>query len=324
MIIVEIYGKRGLEVLLMSYDQFRNITIQQMESLIHLVEEGSFSRAAKKMFLTQPSLTKHIKNLEESVNARIVNRENRGISLTSEGKIIYDYSRRILRLRDEAKEKISRMKENESGSIFISASTIPATYILPGLLNGFKKLYPDIRAYIQTSDSEETLGMILDNQSEIGFIGKQTFDKRLNVESLWMDRLVLAVPADHSWVKKKYVTLDEVSKEPFVIRERGSATREIMEEYLHKNTDRSLSKFNIICEMGSSEAVKEAIMAGLGVSVISVHAIKRELKQEVLVEVPIQGCAIQRHFYLIFKKQFSLMHYHKLFLDFVKEYVVHR
>ncbi|MBE9545857.1 MAG: LysR family transcriptional regulator, partial [Proteobacteria bacterium] len=103
----------------MSYDQFKNITMQQMESLVYLVEEGSFSRAAKKMFLTQPSLTKHIKNLEESVSARIVNRENRGISLTSEGKIIYDYSRRIFRLRDEAQEKISRMKENESGSIFI-------------------------------------------------------------------------------------------------------------------------------------------------------------------------------------------------------------
>ncbi|MBE9547513.1 MAG: LysR family transcriptional regulator, partial [Proteobacteria bacterium] len=291
---------------------------------IYLVEEGSFSRAAKRVFLTQPSLTKHIKNLEESVNARIVDRRNRGIFLTPEGKILYDYAKRILKLRDEAKEKISRMKENESGSIFISASTIPATYILPSLLNGFRSLYPDIRTYIQTSDSEETLGMILDNQSEIGFIGKRTFNRKLNVESLWMDRLVLAVPADHPWRKKDHVTLDEISKEPFIIRERGSATREILEEYLHKNTDRSLSKFNIVCEMGSSEAVKEAIMAGLGVSIISVHAIKRELKQGILVEVPVQDCAIQRHFYLIYKKQFSLMHYHKLFLDFVKEYVVHR
>jgi DNA-binding transcriptional LysR family regulator len=308
----------------MSYDQFKNITIQQMESLIHLVEEGSFSRAAKKMFLTQPSLTKHIKNLEESINARIVNRKNTGVSMTPEGKVLYDYAKRILRLRDEAKEKISRLKESESGSIFISASTIPATYILPSLLNRFKGVYPDIRAYIQTHDSEETLEMILDNQAEIGFIGKQTFNRRLNVESLWRDRLVLAVPADHSWVKKKYVTLDEVSKEPFVIRERGSATREILEEYLRKNTDMSFSKFNVVCEMGSSEAVKEAIIAGLGVSILSIHAIKRELKQNILIEIPIQDCGIQRYFYLIYKKQFSLMHYHKLFLEFVKEYVVHR
>jgi len=291
-----------------------------MESLIHLVEEGSFSRAAKRVFLTQPALTKHIKNLEDSVNARIVNRENMGISLTPEGSVLYDYARRILKLRDEAKEKILRIKENESGNIFVSASTIPATYILPHLLNEFKKLFPDIRAYIQANDSEETLGMILNNQAEIGFIGKQTLNRKLNVGPLWMDTLVLAVPADHPWQKKDYVTLDEVSKEPFIIREIGSATREILEEYLLKNTDKSLSKFNIVCEMGSSEAVKEAIIAGLGASILSIHAIKRELRQGTLIGVPIQDCTIQRYFCLIYKKQFSLMHYHKLFLEFVKNY----
>ena len=304
----------------MSYDQFRNITIQQMESLIYLVEEGSFSRAAKRVFLTQPSLTKHIKNLEEAVNARLVNRENMGISLTTEGKIIYDYSRRILKLRDEAKERILRIKENESGNIFISASTIPATYILPYLLNDFKRLFPDIHAYVQTNDSEETLGMTLNNQAEIGFIGKQTLNRRLNVETLWQDTLVLAVPGNHPWRKKDYVTLDEVSKEPFIIREKGSATREILEEYLLKNTDRSLYKFNIVCEMGSSEAVKEAIIAGLGASILSIHAIKRELKQGMLINIPIKDCDIQRYFYLIYKRQFTLMPYHKLFLKFVKNY----
>jgi len=291
-----------------------------MESLIYLVEEGSFSRAAKRVFLTQPSLTKHIKNLEEAVNARLVNRENMGISLTTEGKIIYDYSRRILKLRDEAKERILRIKENESGNIFISASTIPATYILPYLLNDFKRLFPDIHAYVQTNDSEETLGMTLNNQAEIGFIGKQTLNRRLNVETLWQDTLVLAVPGNHPWRKKDYVTLDEVSKEPFIIREKGSATREILEEYLLKNTDRSLYKFNIVCEMGSSEAVKEAIIAGLGASILSIHAIKRELKQGILINIPIKDCDIQRYFYLIYKRQFTLMPYHKLFLKFVKNY----
>jgi len=304
----------------MSYDQFKNVTIQQMESLIYLVKEGSFSRAAKRVFLTQPSLTKHIKNLEDSINARIVNRENMGISLTPEGKILYDYARRILKLRDEVKEKILRIKENESGNIFVSASTIPATYILPYLLNEFKKLFPDIRAYIQANDSEETLGMILNNQAEIGFIGKKTLNKRLNVEPLWKDTLVLTVPGDHPWRKKDYVTLNEVSKEPYIIREVGSGTREVLEEYLLQNTDKSLSRFNIVCEMGSSEAVKEAIIAGLGASILSIHAIKRELKQGILIEVPIQDCSIQRYFYLIYKKQLSLMHHHKLFLKFVKNY----
>jgi DNA-binding transcriptional LysR family regulator len=303
-----------------SYDQFRNITIQQMESLIYLVEEGSFSRAAKRVFLTQPSLTKHIKNLEEAVNAKIVNRENMGISLTLEGKILYDYARKMVKLRDEAKEKILRAKDNESGNIFASASTIPATYILPYLLNEFKKLFPDIHAYVQANDSEETLGIILNNQAEIGFIGKKSLNKKLYIKPLWKDTLTLAVPRDHTWRKKDYVTLDEVSKEPYIIREGGSATRKILEEYLLKNNYKNLSKFNIVCEMGSSEAVKEAIIAGLGISILSLHAIKRELKQGTLIEIPIKGCTIQRYFYLIYKKQLSLMHHHKLFLEFVKNY----
>jgi len=304
----------------MSYDQFRNITIQQMESLIFLVEEGSFSRAAKRVFLTQPSLTKHIKNLEEAVNAKIVNRENMGISLTTEGKILYDYARRMIKLRDEAREKIVRTRDNNSGNIFVSASTIPATYILPYLLNDFKTLFPDIRAYIQANDSEETLGMILNNQAEIGFIGKKTLNKRLNVQPLWKETLVLAIPGNHPWRKRKCVTLDEISKEPYIIRETGSATRDIMEEYLLKNTDKSLFKFNIVCEMGSSESVKEAIIAGLGISILSIHAIKRELKQGTLIAMPIQNCTIQRYFYLIYKTQLSLMHHHKLFVEFVKSY----
>ncbi len=306
----------------MIYDHFRNITIQQMESLIYLVEEGSFSHAAKRVFLTQPSLTKHIKHLEEAVNTKIVNRENMGISLTPEGKILYDYARRMLKLRDEAKEKILRAKENESGKIFISASTIPATYILPHLLKEFKRLFPDIHAYVQSNDSEETLGIILNNQAEIGFIGKKILNKKLSVETLWEDRLVLVIPGDHPWRKKDYVTLNDILKEPYIIREIGSATRKITEEYLLKNTDKSLSKFNIVCEMGSSESVKEAIISGLGISILSIHAIQRELKQGTLIEMPIQGCTIQRSFYLIYKKQISLMHYHKLFLEFVKNYKV--
>ena len=303
----------------MAYDRFKNITMQQMEALVKLVEERSFSHAAQKMYLTQPSLTKHIKNLEESVNAALVNRKTTGISLTPEGKILYDYARRVFKLMGEAKEKIARVKENESGSIFISASTIPSTYILPQVLNTFSKQYPDIRCYVQMNDSDATLNMILDNQAEIGFIGRPVSNKKLHVDAVWKDRLVLAVPKGHVWNKKASVTVDELSREPFIIREKGSATRSILEEYLQKNMGRSLSQFNVICELGSSEAVKEAIIAGLGVSILSVHAVGRELAGGLLVEKPVESCIIERNFYLIYKKQLSLMRHHALFLDSVRK-----
>ncbi len=303
----------------MSYDRFRNITLQQMEALARLVEERSFSQAARKMCLTQPSLTKHIKNLEDIIGAAVVIRKNTGISLTPEGKILYDYARRVFKLIGEAREKIVRAQEDQSGSIFISASTIPATYILPYVLNTFHKQYRDIRCYVQTNDSDATVDMILDNQAEIGFIGKPVSNRKLHAEAVWKDRLILIVPEGHRWQKKSSVTIDELSREPFIVRERGSATRSIFEEQLQRNMGRGLSRFNVICELGSSEAVKEAVIAGLGVSVLSSRAVGREMAEGLLFERPVQNCTIERNFYLIYKTQLTVMRHHALFLDSVKK-----
>ena len=304
----------------MKNEELRGITLQQMEALVCIVEERTFSGAARKMYLTQPSLTKHIRNVEEILGMRILNRRSRGITLTPEGKILYDYAKRILRLREEAKEKIQRVRENEGGNIFICASTIPATYLLPRVLSDFRKAHPDIRFYMQNADSNEVIDMITGDRGEIGFIGKDPRSARLHTEALWKDRLVLAVPSDHPFVKKGSVTLSELSQEPFIVRERGSATREVFEGCLRDQKKLTLASFNIISEVGSSEAVKEAVLAGLGVSVISIHAIVREIERGLIVEVPLKGCRIERYFYLIYRRQFALMHHHKLFLDFIKNY----
>jgi len=304
----------------MKNEALRGITLQQMEALVCIIEERTFSGAARKMYLTQPSLTKHIRNVEEILGMKILNRRSRGITLTPEGKILYDYAKRILRLREEAKEKIQRVRENEGGNIFICASTIPATYLLPRVLNDFRKAHPDIRFYMQNADSNEVIEMITGNRGEIGFAGKDPRSARLHTVALWKDRLVLAVPSDHPFVKRGSVTLSELSQEPFIVRERGSATREVFEGCLRDQKKLTLASFNIISEVGSSEAVKEAVLAGLGVSVISVHAIAREVERGLIVEVPLKGCRIERYFYLIYRRQFALMHHHKLFLDFIKNY----
>ncbi|MCX5848164.1 MAG: selenium metabolism-associated LysR family transcriptional regulator [Deltaproteobacteria bacterium] len=305
----------------MANNRFKSITIQQMEAIISLVEERSFSRAAKRMLLTQPALTKNIKNAEDYIGVRLVNRSSAGISLTPEGKIIYDYAQRMVKLRDEAKTKIIKLHENTGGNIYIGASTIPATYILPRALSAFSKTNPDIRIYIKTADSEEAMNMVLDNEVEIGCIGKKPLNKKLTAEPLWKDRLVLIVPKLHPWRKKKSIMLPELLNEHFVIREKGSATRELFESCLKESKSISLSQFNIRGELGSSEAIKEAVIAGLGVSVISVHAVEREMSQGLLFEVPIQGCPMERNFYLIYKSQFDFRPSHKIFIRFIKNYM---
>jgi len=304
----------------MSTDHLKNITIQQMEAVIALVEERNFSRAAKRMLLTQPALTKNIKNVEEALGVLIVKRSNAGISLTPEGKILYESAQRMVRFRDEMTAKIVKMHENAGGDIYIGASTIPANYILPRALSAFGQAHPDIRSYVKTADSEEAMNMVLDNEVEIGFIGKRPLNKKLAAEPLWKDRLVLVVSGAHPWRKRKPVTLRELSNEPFVIREKGSATRDLFESRLKEAGSMSVAQLNIRGQLGSSEAIKEAVIAGLGVSVISIHAVERELRQDLLFEVPIQGFQMERNFYLIYKRQFDFRPYHKTFIGFVKRY----
>lgn len=302
----------------MNSDTFKDMTLQQMEILIALVDTGSFTKAAGRCFLSQPSLTKQIQSLEQAAGTRLVNRGSAGISLTPEGQILHDYAKRILRLREEVKDRIERIKEQETGHIYISASTIPATYILPRLLSLLKKTYSEMQVHIKTHDSEETLQMVLNDQAEFGFIGKEPVNRKLIVNRLWQDRLVLAVPMNHTLAKRRSMTIRELAEFPFIVRERGSATRDIVEECLQRHFNINFSHFNVVCEMGSSEAVKEAILAGLGVSILSVFAVERELKQGILSTIDIRDCTVERYFYLIYKKQFSLMKYHTHFLKIVR------
>jgi len=312
-----ISGKEDMDL---ASDGFQHLTIQQLEALVHLVDERSFSRAARKMHLTQPSLTKHIRNIEEALGSKVVNRSSRSLSLTPEGKILYDYARRIVKLRDEAREQVLRLREIETGDIRIAASTIPATYILPYAIGGFRKKFPQIRTTVRTADSTDVIEMVLDNGAEIGFIGKKPAGGKLSSEALWKDRLVLAVPSGHPWAKRRSARLAEIFKQPFVIREKGSGTRETFESCLRESGIPGPPHLNIVAELGSSEAVKEAILAGLGISVISVHAIRRELKSGLLAGLSIDECGIERSFYLIYRRQFDLMNHHKRFLEFIRAY----
>jgi DNA-binding transcriptional LysR family regulator len=304
----------------MDYDQFRHITLQQMESLVCLVEERSFSSAAKKMLLSQPSLSKHIKNLEIFVNCKLINRTKNGISLTNEGSILLGYAKKMLKLRDEAREKIVLLNESVSGHVFIGASTIPATYILPWVLTGLRKEHLDIQAHILSSDSDDIIEMVLGGQVEIGFIGKQTQDRRLHCESIWKDELILVTRKGHRFEELDGVTLYDITQEPFIVREKGSATRTILEEYLKSHNLPSINQFTIACEMGSSEAVKEAVISGLGISILSTHALRRELDQGIVTRIPIRDHTITRNISIIYKKLFSILPHHRTFIEYARAY----
>lgn len=269
-------------------------------------KNGASPLAAKKMLLTQPSLSKHIKNLEIFIDSTLIKRTRSGISLTDEGTILYAYAKRMLKLRDEARDRIVMMKDTVSGLVFTGASTIPATYILPSVLTHLRMNHPEIKVHLSPGDSDNIIHMVLSGQVEIGFIGQPVDqDKRLISEPFWEDELVLVVPKGHPFASYPDVPASELSSEPFIIREKGSGTRKTLENYLDEYHNTGLRRFNIVSEMGSSEAVKEAVILGLGVSILSIHAVKREISQGLLIQVPVKGPAIRRSFYAIRKRQFS-------------------
>lgn len=292
--------------------------MQQLEALLYLVEERSFSRAAARMGLSQPSISKHLKNLEIFINAAIIDRSRPGIVLSEEGQILYGYARRIIKLRDEAREKILHLQDAGTGHIFIGASTIPATYILPSVLSTLRQRHPALMVHVHAGDSADVLDMIAGDQVELGFIGKNVQDKKLVCEPIWKDTLLLVAHRDHP-ASKPLKSLSEIARLPYIARERGSATQAIMEAYLRDKLDGI--KLNIISELGSSEAVKEAVIAGLGVSIISVHAVKRELEQGLLVSIPLPDLRLERDFTLVYKKPFKPLPHHSLFMDFIRCFV---
>lgn len=302
----------------------RNISLQQIESLVRLVDQGTFSRAARVMSLTQPSLTKHIQKLEDIVGARVVERTGGGVELTAEGRVVLDFGRSILRKIDEMEERVSLVRSTEAGTISLAASTIPATYILPAILTAFRAERPEIRCFVRMNDSGAVADMVLDGEAEMGFLGSCPSNRKLACEPLWKDRLVLVIPADHSWKNRKSVSWEDVAGEPFVAREAGSATRETLERFLVdlKRRDREGASLSIVAEMGSSESVKEAITAGLGISVLSIHAVRRECERGDLISMPVDGPPVEREFYLAYRKQFSAKRHHRLFLDFVRNFAV--
>ncbi len=299
----------------MAESNFRNITLLQMESFIALVEEESFTRAARRMFVTQPTLTKHIRSLEDAAGVRIVHRTNAGVAATPEGRILYDYARRILRLREVAREKIREVGENGSGTIHVAASTIPATYLLPRVLGRFLQRYPAVHIHVEAADSRDVSRMVSDGEAEIGVVGKKPVDRKLLVEPLWEDRLVAVFPEGHPWSKRSSIRPEELFGEPFVMREEGSGTRETFAECLLKNSGTNIDALNVVCQMGSSEAVKEAVLNGIGISLLSVFAVEREVAAGKLGIATVEGCPMKRHFHLLYRRNFTLTACHERFRE---------
>ncbi|MHC1728316.1 MAG: selenium metabolism-associated LysR family transcriptional regulator [Syntrophobacteraceae bacterium] len=279
--------------------------IHRLMVFCKVIDLQSFTKAAEAVCLTQPTVSEHIRALEESLGEKLIDRLGREILPTPAGKVLYQYAREIIQLRDKAIQALEKFKGNLSGSLHVGASTIPGTYILPRLIGTFKVRYPSIQIALRIGSSGEVVQKILDGSVEFGMIGARWDEKRVILEEVYSDELILVVHEGHPWVGREDVELRELEGMPFILRERASGTRMVMARAL-ESVGFTPSGLNVVAEMGSTEAVRQAVKARIGISILSSHAVMEDIERGRLYAISIKGVRIQRPFYLTHRKNREL------------------
>ena len=237
-----------------------------------------------------------MQNLEARLNCRLFDRLGRSILPTAEAEVLYPRAIAILEDLQRLREEISATGKNIAGTLILGAGTIPGAYILPGLAAAFKKDFPEISFEIRIDDSATIVQAIAANELLLGIVGAKIASPKVRFQLFAEDTLVLAAAKDNPVATD--ISLDELTQLPFIVRERGSGTRKSTEALLARQ-QHSLEKLNICATLGSSAAVKEAIKADLGISILSRYAIADELASGTIKEIHIPGLLMTRSFYIV-------------------------
>ena len=272
--------------------------LRRLEIFAKVAELRSFSRAAEALALTQPTVSEHVRALEDELGVQLLDRLGRGAAPTRAGHLLLGYAQRMITLSREARQAIDHFQGRLSGELTVGGSTIPGEYVLPALVGQFKAKQADISIVLLIGDSRQVSEWVDDGRVELAIVGARPTTRTLDARSLMSDELVVVVPAEHGWARRDSVGLDELQREPFVVRERGSGSREALERALAA-ADTNLGAFRIVGEMGSTEAVKQAVRAGVGVSLISKRAVEDELRAGVVACVKVTAMTVDRAFYLV-------------------------
>lgn len=278
----------------------------------------SFTKAAESLHMTQPAVTFQVRQLEEHFNTRLFDRTHNKISLTEAGRQVFDFAGKIFEVYSEMDNAVREMTGEISGVLTIGASTTIAEYMLPSLLGQFKKHYPDVNIHLKVSNTENIVSMVENNTIDLGVVEAPVANKNLVVDECRTDELVAIVPNQHPLAGKSAVTMDELVQYPFICREEGSGTRDVISEYLMQ-CGMEKKALKVSMELGSPEAIKGAVEAGLGISIISSSTINKEIQLHSLNPVHLMP-PLTRPFSFVHQKQKFRQRVMEELLVFAKEY----
>lgn len=243
----------------------------------------NFTKAGEQLHMTQPAVTFQIRQLEDQFNTRLFDRTHNKVTLTEAGKQVYLYADRILKLYDDMSHSITEMTGDVSGGVSLGASTTIAEYMLPLLIGEFKAKFPDVNISLKESNSEDIIAMVENNVVDLAIVEGSVTNKNLIVEQCRVDPLVVIMPNNHLLAKETTLYVKDILGHPFICRERGSGTQEAITNYVEsQNPDGIL---NVCFELSSPEAIKGAVEAGMGISIVSRASISKELRLGTLTSV---------------------------------------
>ena len=289
---------------------------KQLQSFVTVVQQKSFTKAAAQLYISQPTISTHIYQLEEELHTKLILRTTKSISITPKGRELYGYAMNILELKQRMLEACSVESKR---IIHLGASTIPSAYILPQLLPEFGKEHEDIYFVMNQSDSQGVIDGLKDGLFNLGFIGMACEDEEIVCQPFCQDRLVLITPVNkHFLALQDYggVRVMELLKEPLILREKGSGSEKMAEQFL-ANSGLQEEKLNVVARVNDQEAIKNLVAGGLGVSLISERAAQNFLLEKRILSFALPEYLAVRQMYIIYRKDYLLPSYVQEFLHFI-------
>jgi DNA-binding transcriptional LysR family regulator len=295
----------------MDYEQ-----LPHLGTFVKAAELSSFTAAAAALGLTQAAVSQRIRALEEALRVALFRRQAGHVFLTEAGQRLFPYAQRIRRLHQEARQAVTGQKAPLTGELALAASSVPGEHVLPALLAVFHEKYPHIQVRVVVIDSLAVLRQVEHGQVQLGLVGGKGDSANLVFRPFARDELVLVVPPGHPWQKRRRVSLKQFGAQPLVLREAGSGSRWCLERALDR-AGQSAQDLHVALELGSNEAIKEAVLRGVGLAVLSDQVVQKEVAAGQLHAVRVTGLPLEREMFVVWDRRRALSIPAQLFRDFV-------
>ena len=292
------------------------VQLPHLETFSKAAELSSFTATAKALGLTQAAVSQRIQTLEKAVGQSLFDRRGGRVLLSEAGRKLYAHAQRILDLHREARRELTGHEPPVVGELAIAASSVPGEHLLPALLFAFGQTYPHVRVRAAVSDSLAVMGQVERGEVSVGLVGRKADNPNFEFKFLASDRMVLVAPACHALSRAKIISVDELAGHPLVLREAGSGLRHCFEKSLDR-AGRSLSQLRVALELGSNEAIKEAVYRGVGVAVLSALAVQKELKSGTLHALAVKDIHCDREMFVVQDRRRVPPLTARLFLNFL-------